>query len=222
MFPVKSAKELANKLGQALTDLNLIAPVTAQEVSLIPTADIPGNATASGKPVFRTLAHVKATVRIGAEDGSFVDVVGSGHGGDTDDKAGGKATTYAWKDALLKGLSTPEQNMVDTDDESSEQEVPAPRTAPKRETPRAVDLKPDAGGTGGSEAGNVAGADQTGLARAKAAFSAARDIQELDAAGADAKAGKYGVIAGSDKVSVATHYVKCKTALAGLTKVNEG
>lgn len=117
-FPVRGAKELAQKLAQALNDLDLIAPVVAQEVTLIPTDDIPQNATSSGKPVFRTLAHVKATVRIGAPDGSFVDMVGSGHGGDVDDKAGGKADTYGWKIAILKGLTIPDQDMVDTDDEA--------------------------------------------------------------------------------------------------------
>lgn len=118
-FPVRGAKDLAIKLANALNSLNMEAPVVSQEVSLLPTDAIPQNERGSGNPVFRTLAHVKATVRLIAPDTSFIDLVGSGHGGDVDDKSGGKASTYAWKDALLKGLSIPHEDMVDTDDDSS-------------------------------------------------------------------------------------------------------
>lgn len=118
-FPVRGAKDLAQKLANALNTLNMEAPVIAQEVTLIETDKIPGNERQSGNPVFRTLAHVKSTVRLIAPDTSFIDMVGSGHGGDVDDKSGGKASTYAWKDALLKGLSIPHEDMVDTDDDSS-------------------------------------------------------------------------------------------------------
>jgi hypothetical protein len=132
-FPVRGAKELCQKLAQALNDLDMVAPVISQEVTLVDTKDIPGNASQSGKPVFRTLAHVKSTVRVGAPDGSYVDMVGSGHGGDVDDKAGGKADTYGWKIAILKGLTIPEEDMVDTDDEAPSAETkPAKKdTSPK-------------------------------------------------------------------------------------------
>jgi hypothetical protein len=63
------------------------------------------------------MVHVTSIVRLAAEDGSFVDFVGSGHGQDRDDKAGGKASTYAWKDAILKGLCLPEVDIEDTDNE---------------------------------------------------------------------------------------------------------
>lgn len=118
-FPVRGAKDLAQKLANALNTLNMEAPVIAQEVTFFDTDKIPGNERQSGNPVFRTLAHVKATVRLIAPDTSFIDMVGSGHGGDVEDKSGGKASTYAWKDALLKGLSIPHEDMVDTDDDSS-------------------------------------------------------------------------------------------------------
>ena len=118
-FPVRGAKDLAQKLANALNKLNMEAPVVAQEVTFFDTDKIPDNQRQSGTPVFRTLAHVKATVRLIAPDTSFIDMVGSGHGGDVDDKSGGKASTYAWKDALLKGLSIPHEDMVDTDDDSS-------------------------------------------------------------------------------------------------------
>ena len=142
MFPVRGAKELAQKLAQALSDLDMVAPTVAQEITLANTMDIPDNKTASGKPVFRTLAHIKATVRIGAPDGSFVECVGSGHGGDVDDKAGGKASTYAWKDAVFKGLTVPDQDMIDTDDEQpSEPPQRGPKPTGKVETPAGSKVK---------------------------------------------------------------------------------
>lgn len=118
-FPVRGAKDLAQKLANALNALNMEAPVVDQQVTLIDTDKIPKNENKSGNPVFRTLAHVKSVVRLIAPDTSFIDLVGSGHGGDVDDKSGGKASTYAWKDAILKGLSIPHEDMVDTDDDSS-------------------------------------------------------------------------------------------------------
>lgn len=139
MFPVRSAKELMQKLAEGLDELGMQAFPVAQEVHHFDTSTIPSNATASGKPVFRTLAHVKATVRVAASDGSYVDVVGSGHGGDVDDKAGGKADTYAWKSALLKGLCVPEQDMPDTDDEAPSDEAStasAPKAKPATPAPK--------------------------------------------------------------------------------------
>lgn len=120
MFPVRGAKELNQKLAEGLRKLNLLAPVVDQKVTHLDTKDIPANINDRGRPTFRTLVHVVATVRIIAPDGSYLDFVGSGHGGDVDDKAGGKASTYAWKDAILKGLSVPHEDMVDTDDDASD------------------------------------------------------------------------------------------------------
>ena len=144
MFPVRSAKELMQKLAEALDELSLHAFPVAQDIHHFDTSTIPSNVTASGKPVFRTLAHVKSTVRIGAADGSYVDVVGSGHGGDVDDKSGGKADTYAWKSALLKGLSVPEQDMPDTDDEAPSERVSAASLKPSGAGPKPQKVLPGA------------------------------------------------------------------------------
>lgn len=121
MFPVRGAKELNQKLAEGLRKLKLLAPVIKQEVTFCDTTNIPANINDRGRPTFRTLVHVVATVRLIAPDGSYLDFVGSGHGGDVDDKAGGKASTYAWKDAILKGLSIPHEDMVDTDDDAGEE-----------------------------------------------------------------------------------------------------
>lgn len=104
-FPVRSGKELMIKLRQALDELNYDAPVVAVEGGDVQTEK-------------GTCAFVKSTVELRCPDGSFTRYVGIGHGADRDDKAGGKASTYAWKDALTKGLSIPDAEMQDTDDES--------------------------------------------------------------------------------------------------------
>lgn len=118
-FPVRSSKELMLKLRTALDELNLLAPVVHQEVRILEMEKGTG-------------CHVTATVRVIAEDGSYLDLVGSGHGLDKDDKAGGKASTYAWKDAILKGCSIPEKEMLDTDQEAGHGAEMRPRPPGKK------------------------------------------------------------------------------------------
>lgn len=120
-FPVRGAKELAQKLANALNKLDLIAPVIDQKITHMETGVDKVGVSKSGGPAYRSLVHVVTTVRVIAPDGSFVDMVGSGHGADADDKAGGKASTYSWKDALLKGLTIPDQDMIDTDDSAGDE-----------------------------------------------------------------------------------------------------
>ena len=62
----------------------------------------------------------RSHVRLVSDDGSGITFVGQGHGADRDDKAGGKASTYAWKDALIKGLNLPDADMPDTDNDSGD------------------------------------------------------------------------------------------------------
>jgi hypothetical protein len=181
-FPVRGAKDLAQKLAQALQDLDLLAPVIKQEVNLIDTDRIPKNENRSGNPVFRTLAHVTSTVRICASDGSYVDMVGSGHGGDVDDKAGGKADTYAWKSAILKGLTIPHEDMVDTDDDSSE--VTERTKAPVK----AARTKDSGGGVPpGDQPGNVGNVVRVNFASGEVV---PKETTNYDAASAFIKAAK--------------------------------
>lgn len=113
-FPVKSAKELEQKLQPALDKLGLSLSCV-YDVGHVDLASVP--ATGNGK-VVRSACWVKCTVRFCAEDGSYLESQGAGGGLDADDKAYGKATTYSRKDAILKMLAVPEKNMIDTDDES--------------------------------------------------------------------------------------------------------
>lgn len=227
-FPVRGAKDLAQKLANALNSLNMEAPVIAQEVSLLPTENIPGNERQSGSPVFRTLAHVKSTVRLIAPDTSFIDMVGSGHGGDVDDKSGGKASTYAWKDALLKGLSIPHEDMVDTDDDSSTGgEEPAGGRAARGTRAASGGTKSaavkGAGGTGAARGGgavadsahsvlensNGADSDGKGLAYVLAQIAAANTVADLEVIREAVKAGTL-ALHGSDRLAATKAFVERK------------
>lgn len=215
MFPVRGAKELTQKLAQALNDLDLVAPVIEQKVSFLDVSNIPGNLTASGKPVFRTLVHVVATVRLLAPDGSFVDMVGSGHGGDTDDKAGGKASTYAWKDAILKGLTIPDAEMVDTDDDPSPAPVsgggkPAPVRASKPDAaPSAIAAAPPAAESG-SDADSGGGLDY--VMRKIEEAEKNRSIADLEAIKKGIASGTLS-LAGSDRLRASKRWVEAKSAI---------
>jgi hypothetical protein len=131
LYPVKSSKELFQKLAQGLSDLGLMAPVVDQTVHHQEYS----YTDSKGELRQGTAVHVTARIRLGATDGSFVELVGSGHGVDRDDKAGGKASTYAWKDAILKGLTIPEQDLVDTDDEEGQGAVSKPIRKKKAAAP---------------------------------------------------------------------------------------
>lgn len=113
-FPVKSAKDLAIKLRKAADeiDMPIAGAIVRQEYH-----EVPRGVDREGREV-GTATHIISTVRFESADGSFREFVGSGHGMDPQDKAGGKASTYSWKDAVTKALCLPDKEMVDTDDEN--------------------------------------------------------------------------------------------------------
>lgn len=162
-FPVRSSKELVEKLSSAVVDLNLLVYVVHQTVipMAVDSVDDPKGA-AGAKKAGGTCAYVVNTVRVEAEDGSFRDFRGVGSGMDRDDKAGGKASTYAWKDAILKGLSVPYKDMIDTDDEVGQGRDVKP--AGKRAS---------GGGSSGGKTGGVAAAEASALAAIRSAGSRA-------------------------------------------------
>jgi hypothetical protein len=101
-FKVRSLDELVDRVRPAATELGLlIYPVGAAGQ---------GHVVEDG-----TLAECNLTVRIQAvEDGSYIDVAGFGLGADSQDKAGGKAGSYAFKQALIQTLLA--GGAEDTDD----------------------------------------------------------------------------------------------------------
>jgi len=204
MFPVKSAKELNQKLAEALDALNMTAPVVAQEITLMNPQDIPDNKNKNGtQPVFRTLCHVKATVRLTAPDTSFVDMVGSGHGGDVDDKSGGKASTFAWKDAILKGCTIPHEDMVDTDDESTTspnlRSVPSTSKANPKGSENAYKAAPPTAVVGDAKSSE----ENSGIAWVTALINNAADVAELEGIRERIKSGALS-LHGQDKLTAST------------------
>lgn len=115
-FPVRDSKELIQKLAPALDKLNMLA--VPFEVEPMPFEVEFTNKDGKINP--GTGCTTRTTVRFIAPDGSFLDVKGIGGGLDKDDKAAGKSSTYAYKDGVLKGLTLPNKDMVDTDDESGQ------------------------------------------------------------------------------------------------------
>lgn len=117
-FPVKSAKDLMVKLRDAADEIGMpvAGAVVGQDFYYYP---IITGVDKYGNTQYTTVVHCVCRVRFESSDGSFREFTGSGHGADTQDKAGGKASTYAWKDAVTKALSLPDAEMVDTDDEAA-------------------------------------------------------------------------------------------------------
>jgi hypothetical protein len=113
-FKVRSAEELNDKLRGLAIEQGLLI--------------YPREAAGTGFPVEDgTLASVNLSLRIQAvSDGSYVDVCGFGLGADTQDKAGGKAMTYAWKAALIQTFLA--GGAEDTDDS----DTPIPGGVKKR------------------------------------------------------------------------------------------
>jgi hypothetical protein len=101
-FKVRSAEDLADKLRAAADELGILI--------------YPIESFGKGYPVEDgTLAEVNLKLRVQAiNDGSYIDVCGFGLGADNQDKAGGKAGTYAWKTALIQMLLA--GGAEDTDD----------------------------------------------------------------------------------------------------------
>jgi len=108
-FKVRSADTLVDRLRGICNDLGiLIYPVQSVGKGEVIEGNKPGS--------HGTMAEVQVRIRIQAvEDASYIDVAGYGQGADSQDKAGGKAGTYAFKQALVQALLA--GGMEDTDDQ---------------------------------------------------------------------------------------------------------
>lgn len=139
-FAVKSAKELFIKLRAAIDKLKLNYSVIDSETRVVFAGD-------AGKG-FQWVCVCEVTCRIESQDGTYRDFVGVGNGGDTQDKAAGKAFTYAQKSALIAALCAPDEEMKDADDEEPFEVEIAPRKAAKVVAENSVVVK-DTGSNSG-------------------------------------------------------------------------
>lgn len=80
---------------------------------------------------------VKVHYTLMHESGEEVTICGYGHGVDPQDKAAGKATTYAMKNALLYTFLTPVGKIDDTETTHSK-DIPTPQQMPKQPTKQTV------------------------------------------------------------------------------------
>jgi len=97
------------------------------------------------KPKQSVMTEVKVTYRVLHTSGEYIDIVGYGHGIDTQDKSAGKATTYALKYALLYTFLIPTGSIDDADNENATPVRPvskAGRIEPPAE-PQLIPLKKD-------------------------------------------------------------------------------
>lgn len=109
-FKVRSAEDLIDKIREKANQLGILI--------------YPANGSGNGFPVEDgTLATVSLQVVAQAiEDGSTLVFYGFGLGADSQDKAGGKAGTYAFKQALIQALlaggkeNAKKLGVADTDD----------------------------------------------------------------------------------------------------------
>lgn len=109
-FKVRSAEDLIDKIRDKCNDLGILIYPNVLDAKLYPVED-------------GTLAEQRVEVVAQAvEDGSYLTFSGYGLGADNQDKAGGKAGTYAFKQALIQALlaggkeNAKALGVVDTDD----------------------------------------------------------------------------------------------------------
>jgi hypothetical protein len=113
----------------------LIMPIDIQETTTVDRWQETDNYGTKTKQSVFTKATVKYLL-VHAESGESIELVGYGHGVDSQDKAAGKATTYALKNCLLYTFLTPVGKIDDSETTHSEQlEVPNTVQVKSKELP---------------------------------------------------------------------------------------
>jgi hypothetical protein len=121
--------------GVADKDVKLVIGQAMQKAGLVilPTSIEPNiqidRWEENGKQKQSVMTEVRTKYLLLHESGESIEISGYGHGIDSQDKAAGKATTYALKYALLYAFLVPTGNIDDTDNQHSE-EKPTPPEKP--------------------------------------------------------------------------------------------
>ncbi len=127
-------KDVKQALGKAMKDNGLIAI----PISIEPTLRIDRWEEDAGKYGIKqkqsVFTEVLTKYKLIHISGESMEIVGYGHGVDSQDKSAGKATTYALKNALLYTFLVPTGAIDDTDTEHSESK-PVPKKPVKKAIP---------------------------------------------------------------------------------------
>jgi hypothetical protein len=119
--------------------------------------------------------RVKTKYLLCHTSGETQEISGIGHGVDSQDKAAGKATTYAMKYALLYTFMTPTGDIDDADETHSEEIKTPKKETPKPKAKKAPKKKP------ALEPGKYQGAAEA-IAKGDTSFEDIREIRTLSAA----------------------------------------
>jgi len=116
----------------------LIMPINIEEVATVDRWE-EVDSKYGAKTKQSVFTKVKVTyLLVHAESGESIELVGYGHGVDSQDKSAGKATTYALKNCLLYTFLTPVGKIDDTETTHSEQ-IEVPKTEQKQSPKKKVE-----------------------------------------------------------------------------------
>lgn len=139
-----SDQEVKKIIGESMQRNGLaIIPIMIDEETKVSEWDeIDQYAKVAGATKHKTqvFVKVKTTYLLTHSSGEYIQLVGYGHGIDSQDKAAGKATTYALKYALLYMFMVPTGKIDDTDNTHSDEiQPPKPKAQPLPVPPPAPD-----------------------------------------------------------------------------------
>lgn len=120
-------KDVKDKIGHSMAQygLALFPTVIERVLNETPYTDKYGNQK------LRVFVEVVTKYLLVHESGEQIEITGYGHGTDSQDKAAGKATTYALKYALLYTFLVPTGKIDDTDNTNSEELPQKPDLIPQ-------------------------------------------------------------------------------------------
>lgn len=129
-FAYQGVKDFDVKMAfnEALTKAGLTCiPIDIQEETQVDRWE------ENGRTKQQIFCKVKTKYLLLHDSGESIEIVGYGHGTDNQDKASGKAQTYALKNALLYTFLTPVGTLEDTDNQhSNSYSIPAQTKSKKK------------------------------------------------------------------------------------------
>lgn len=139
-YKAVSDKDVKQIVGRAMQNNGLSILPTGVDVSTqLDTWDEEGYKPGMVKKKMHVFVEAKCTYLLMHTSGESIEIVGYGHGVDSQDKAAGKATTYALKYALLYSFLVPTGDIDDTDTQHSNSATPVkqePKKATRKSKPK--------------------------------------------------------------------------------------